>query len=311
MEKQDFNTIVDFNSTLIDIDEGNKLCNDCGKEHPTHASINNGVVLCSDCASIHSTLNYSISYIRKLSDSWDNYIIHYMIMGGNSKFKSTMSTLGLDPNLPINLKYRSNAADYYRRNLKRMINNNVLIEIDYDNPNDICVNSQETFKEFENYIVSNNETHSTKNIKPDKIITKVGFFSKLSNTIYNVGKSGYNGLIKAGNYMANKTQPAADKIKEGANYIGNTVKNGTDYISQHAQTAFDKFKVKIGYKKDSNKFDYIPDSNDNDVNINNIDQFYNNDQNVQLDDFSNDPYYNNNENINLYYTNEDDKKANQ
>ena len=330
MEKNEDHPTFDVATTLSDIDEANKKCVDCGAEEPTYVSINDGVTICSQCASIHSTLGYSISYVRQIYDDWDEYLMNYMLMGSNSKFNRSMSILGLDTTLPINLKYRSKAVDFYRRNLKKKVLNDELLQVDFDNPNDICNETIEKFEEFENYLPTAVELQQPDSLQKRKAHHKFGIFGKIGSAIVKAGKTGYKGLKKAGTFVAHKAQPATTKIKQGASYvsvkaepaankikqgakyighkaspvikfIGKQVKNGTSFITHTAKNVFNGIKKKIGIKSHShNKNEVVPleiNENEADIQVKNDNQDLNvKDDNAQnVDDFYKDDEKNDDE----------------
>ena len=101
---------------------GNSNCCDCNAENPKWSSLNNGIFLCLKCAGLHRSLGVDISTIRSLQiDSWTDKQIHYLSKGGNEKFKKNLSEYNIEPNTQIDLKYKSKAADYYRKLLKNEV----------------------------------------------------------------------------------------------------------------------------------------------------------------------------------------------
>jgi ADP-ribosylation factor GTPase-activating protein 1 len=101
---------------------GNSNCFDCNSEKPKWTSLNNGIFLCLKCAGIHRSLGVDISIIRSLQiDSWTDKQILYLSKGGNNKFKNLLAEYNIDPNSPPEIKYKSKAADYYRKYLKNEI----------------------------------------------------------------------------------------------------------------------------------------------------------------------------------------------
>ena len=108
-----------YKDIILSIDEENNKCADCEKENPTKVSVNNGIVLCEGCAAQHAQLGPSISYIRELSDNFDEYLLNYFTLGSNSKFKKFLKEENVDTTLPINQKYITKACDFYRINLKK------------------------------------------------------------------------------------------------------------------------------------------------------------------------------------------------
>ena len=90
---------------ILDLYEANRKCADCNSENPRMISVNNGITLCEKCSEEHKKLGNSISYIRKLTDPIDEYILKFYKKGGNGKFKFTCDTLKIDSTLPIEKKY--------------------------------------------------------------------------------------------------------------------------------------------------------------------------------------------------------------
>ena len=100
------------------IDEENKKCVDCGAENPTKVSINNGIIICENCAKEHELLGHSISFLKNIEDDFDEFLINFIIMGSNTKFKRFLTQENVDSSLPIKSKYKTQAVIYYRKNLK-------------------------------------------------------------------------------------------------------------------------------------------------------------------------------------------------
>ena len=102
--------------------EGNSVCVDCGGEKPKWASMNNGVFLCLKCAGIHRSFGMSVSLIRSLQiDSWTEKQLLYLTKGGNKNFKNNLSEFNIAETATLDIKYKSKAADYYRKFLKNEV----------------------------------------------------------------------------------------------------------------------------------------------------------------------------------------------
>ena len=110
-----------YKDIILSIDEENIKCADCGKENPTKVSVNNGIIICEGCALQHLELGSNVSYIRDLSGDFDEYLLNYFTLGGNSKFKRFLADEKVDTTLPINKKYLTRACEFYRINLKRKV----------------------------------------------------------------------------------------------------------------------------------------------------------------------------------------------
>ena len=100
----------------------NSKCVDCGAENPKWASMNNGVFLCLKCAGIHRSFGMSVSLIRSLQiDSWTEKQLLYLTKGGNINFKNNLSEFNIAETAALDIKYKSKAADYYRKYLKNEV----------------------------------------------------------------------------------------------------------------------------------------------------------------------------------------------
>ena len=227
-----------YKDIILSIDEENSKCADCEKEEPSKVSVNNGIVLCEGCAAEHSQLGTSISYIRDLTDDFDEYLLNYFTLGGNSKFKRFLKEENVDNSLPINKKYLTKACDFYRVNLKRKVQGKNLLEKNYENPNEIIENPENHFPEFENYINKNTiQGNPTKMDQAKKVLGNIG------TGLFSFGKKMYSGVKQGANYVAGKAQPATKQIKKGAVYMGHQVGG-----------AYSNIKNKIVHKaKDKNE----------------------------------------------------------
>ena len=139
------------------IDEENKKCVDCGAENPTKVSINNGIIICENCAKEHELLGHSISFLKNIEDDFDEFLINFIIMGSNTKFKRFLTQENVDSSLPIKSKYKTQAVIYYRKNLKAKTEGKKELEKDYEDANEVVDNEDENvFPEFnKKYILKN------------------------------------------------------------------------------------------------------------------------------------------------------------
>lgn len=208
-----------YKDIILSIDEENNKCADCEKENPTKVSVNNGIVLCEGCAAQHAQLGPSISYIRELSDNFDEYLLNYFTLGSNSKFKKFLKEENVDTTLPINQKYITKACDFYRINLKKKVQGEKLLEKNYENPNEILENPENHFPEFENYDIKGNaqKGNTTKMGQAKKVLGNIG------SGLFNFGKKMYSGVKQGANYVAVKAQPATQQVKKGVVFMGHQV----------------------------------------------------------------------------------------
>ena len=208
-----------YKDIILSIDEENNKCADCEKENPTKVSVNNGIVLCEGCAAQHAQLGSSISYIRELSDNFDEYLLNYFTLGSNSKFKKFLKEENVDTTLPINQKYITKACDFYRINLKKKVQGEKLLEKNYENPNEIIENPENHFPEFESYDIKSNSPkgNTTKMGQAKKVLGNIG------SGLFSFGKKMYSGVKQGANYVAVKAQPATAQVKKGVVYMGHQV----------------------------------------------------------------------------------------
>ena len=240
---------------ILDLYEANRKCADCNSENPRMISVNNGITLCEKCAEEHKKLGNSISYIRKLTDPIDEYILNFFKKGGNGKFKFTCDTLKIDLSLPIEKKYKTYGLDYYRRNLKNKVLGEKEIEVDFplEKVNEEVEDPINLFPEFENYGTKNEEDSIFKNAPEwvNKVGNKLKFFKQkisdkigeiqIKEKIKNGGNAALNGFKKAGTFIAEKTAPGREKIALGVSKIGEGVSN-----------TFNKVKEKIKGEQSEN-----------------------------------------------------------
>ena len=155
-EKEEQNANEKIN-IIYAIDEENKKCVDCGAENPTKTSINHGIIICENCAKEHEQLGHSISFLKNIDDDFDEFLINFIIMGSNTKFKRFLTQENVDSNLPIKSKYMTQAVCYYRKNLKAKTEGKKELEKDYKDANEILENEEENiFPEFnKKYVLKN------------------------------------------------------------------------------------------------------------------------------------------------------------
>ena len=102
---------------LIECKENN-ICVDCGHQATTHCSIPHGTFICSTCANIHYSLPF-FPIKPVVSDNWSLRELKLLVSGGNPAFIEFCSYYSLQ-NAPIEIKYRSKAAYFYREVLNTL-----------------------------------------------------------------------------------------------------------------------------------------------------------------------------------------------
>ena len=235
-----------YKDIILSIDEENVKCADCGKENPIKVSVNNGIILCEGCALQHLELGPNVSYIRDLAGDFDEYLLNYFTLGGNSKFKRFLKEEKVDTSLPINKKYLTKACEFYRINLKKKVQGENPLQKNYEDPNQIVENMDNYFPEFEDYVMKNQK--QGKNQKVDQAKKIIG---NIGSGLFSFGKKMYSGMKQGANYFAVKAQPATNKIKKGAVYMGHQVGGVYSNIKNKVLT-INKGQQKENEKKEEN-----------------------------------------------------------
>ena len=246
--------------------EGNSECVDCATPNPMWASMNNGIFLCLKCAGVHRSLGMSISLIRSLQiDTWNEKQLLYLTKGGNDNFKKNLKEFNIDPaTASVDIKYKSKAADYYRRFLKN--------EVDRESdpnyvPTQIVKPELNVAQELLEVKEENKEENKNNEKNEDKKQNNkfFGFMSSMFNKVKdstveaakNVG-TGFNklnlgekfstagtaivGAVQtSGKFIADKTQQVANT--EFVQNISNKTKEGFNTVVQKAKTVIQKKDV--------------------------------------------------------------------
>ena len=152
-----------FKQTIIQLDQKNRKCIDCGDADIQYVSVNNGVTLCELCAEVHKSLGNQISFIRKIDDEFDEYLKKYFLFGGNKRFRNKLKSLGVNFDTKRLLLYKTYGCDYYRRYLKAKVLENPKPQINYKNPNEVMAIDSHSFPEFEEYIIKKEIEKSSNN----------------------------------------------------------------------------------------------------------------------------------------------------
>ena len=166
---------------IYSIDEQNKLCVDCGSENPTKVSINNGILICENCAKEHELLGSSISYLKNINDDYDEFLINFIVLGSNTKFKRFLTNEKVDLNLPIKDKYKTQAVNYYRKNLKAKVEGKDEIKKEYQDPNKILNDLDDNYPEFNKKYVIKNQVLKKGNLINQNKFSFMFIFNKVFN----------------------------------------------------------------------------------------------------------------------------------
>ena len=259
----------------------NSKCVDCGAENPKWASMNNGVFLCLKCAGIHRSFGMSVSLIRSLQiDSWTEKQLLYLTKGGNINFKNNLSEFNIAETAALDIKYKSKAADYYRKYLK----NEVEKESD-PNYTPIQINKPETEEAMDIIEIKeeNDENEEKPEVKKEPIQKK--FFGFMNNVLNKVKEGTSVAAKKVGKGITDLK--IKDKLKVAGNAIAGAAKTSGHFIADTTKKAMDKTKegmdilsekTKKAFKKGSK------DLNENQENKKNEEGNKNGEQNIKEED---------------------------
>ena len=244
----------------------NSKCVDCGAENPKWASMNNGVFLCLKCAGIHRSFGMSVSLIRSLQiDSWTEKQLLYLTKGGNINFKNNLSEFNIAETAALDIKYKSKAADYYRKYLK----NEVEKESD-PNYAPIQVNKPETEEAMDIIEIKeeNDENEEKPEVKKEPIQKK--FFGFMNNVLNKVKERTSVAAKKVGKGITDLK--IKDKLKVAGNAIAGAAKTSGHFIADTTKKAMDKTKegmdilsekTKKAFKKGSKDLNENPENKQN------------------------------------------------
>ena len=180
-KKKEDDKIKEKVNIIYSIDEQNKKCVDCGADNPTKVSINNGVIICEKCAKEHEELGHSISFLKNIEDDFDQFLINFIVMGSNTKFKRFLSEEKVDENLPIKSKYKTKAVYFYRKNLKAKTEGKNELEKDFKEANELIEDEENIFPEFDKKYVIKNQVLRKGNVISQDRFTFRNIFLKVFN----------------------------------------------------------------------------------------------------------------------------------
>lgn len=249
------NNLQSPENIIYNLDPGNRKCADCGSENPTEVSVNHGILICENCAIVHSLLGRSISYVRHIHSEWDDYLLSFILLGGNTLFIKTLEELKVNQELSVQEKYSTYALDYYRRNLKSKVLDGKEIPIDYENPNECIENPKNSFIEFEDYIIKDDkkreEEKKKENMTESLINKEIEEKQKEIKDINtnNIAKS----LIPKGIYLAPQPknviqffEMVGKGFKEGSQKTLQSIKKAGDYFIEKTTPASEQIKATFG-----------------------------------------------------------------
>jgi len=246
---------ISFKQTLLTMDPKNKRCIDCGEKNVNYISVNNGVTICDLCAQVHRQIGPEFSDLRKIDEELDDYSMNFFVHGGNKNFKKKLKELGVDLDMQRSKLYQTYGADYYRKCLKAKVDGVEMTDKIPLNPNKVIQNEEgkkvNEDKNINNFLNINNNAGNKTNVNDEEDngeshiqlnyhhnnhgssdnnnnkTDKKGLLRLSLNKVKSIGGyikknsvKGFGSIKKAGNLIAQKSKPAAEKIKSTAKYMG-------------------------------------------------------------------------------------------
>ena len=246
---------ISFKQTLLTMDPKNKRCIDCGEKNVNYISVNNGITICDLCAQVHRQIGPEFSDLRKIDEELDDYSMNFFVHGGNKNFKKKLKELGVDLDMQRSKLYQTYGADYYRKCLKAKVDGVEMTDKIPLNPNKVIQNEEgkkvNEDKNINNFLNINNNAGNKTNVNDEEDngeshiqlnyhhnnhgssdnnnnkTDKKGLLRLSLNKVKSIGGyikknsvKGFGSIKKAGNLIAQKSKPAAEKIKSTAKYMG-------------------------------------------------------------------------------------------
>ena len=261
--------------------EGNSECVDCGEKKPKWASMNNGVFLCLKCAGVHRSFGMNISFIRSLQiDSWTENQLLFLTKGGNNNFKKNLNEFNIDiSSASLDIKYKSKAADYYRRYLKNEVDRECdsnyvptkivkpelniaqeILEIKEENKEEIQEKKEEkTTKSFFGFMSNVLSKVKDGTVEASKKVGKGFTDLKLGEKFKTAGTAIAGAAKTSGNFIVDTTQKAVNsefvqniskKTKEGVNTMVTRTKS---LINKENKPENEENRTEISVKRDENE----------------------------------------------------------
>lgn len=108
-----------FRQQQLDVE--NQRCMDTNTANPQWASVSHGCYISLEASGVHRGLGVHISFVRSTTmDSWKPAQRRLMEVGGNRRLREFFRSQGIRDNLPIQQKYNTRAAQWYRRYLRSL-----------------------------------------------------------------------------------------------------------------------------------------------------------------------------------------------
>jgi hypothetical protein len=105
----------------------NQNCADCRLQPSTFVSVSHGTFICRQCAVSHMLLGTVDSQVKEISSEWTPEQVAFIANGGNDAIQQLFQYYEI-LDTPVNYKYNTKAAAYYRRLMAKIAEQLVLKE---------------------------------------------------------------------------------------------------------------------------------------------------------------------------------------
>lgn len=113
---------VEFFEKVLLEDPANAVCCDHPCDGAQWASVSHGIYISLRASGAHRSLGVKTSFVLSTTmDSWKPEQLRMMELGGNRRFQEFLRTHGVNEDLPIRHKYSTRAAEWYRKNLRALV----------------------------------------------------------------------------------------------------------------------------------------------------------------------------------------------
>eukprot|EP00357_Protocruzia_adherens_P033867 CAMPEP_0115035220 /NCGR_PEP_ID=MMETSP0216-20121206/41278_1 /TAXON_ID=223996 /ORGANISM="Protocruzia adherens, Strain Boccale" /LENGTH=321 /DNA_ID=CAMNT_0002414577 /DNA_START=35 /DNA_END=1000 /DNA_ORIENTATION=- len=234
--------------------EQNKRCFECGSDDNVWASLTWGIFLCIDCAGRHRLLGIQTSFVRSIQhDTWTPDQLKCMTYGGNKELEEWFAKYNVPPNSPLDFKYNTECAHYFKRRLRALANN---MEWEEEEPS---VEDGLKLKESTSFngvgmsaaaggvgLAALGASHAIGESDDGDFKTKAGnFFRQLGTSLEGGFHVAKEKTVETGHKIGEKMPGIGEKIKTGSSELATKIKAGSSELGSKIKTGSSELGTKI------------------------------------------------------------------